>query len=240
MNTWIEPIARQSKSRFELWDRLLETVTPNSMAEIGVWRGEFAEHILRSHPVISKYLMIDPWRPLQGWNKPLNVSSDVFEEAYAETVNRTEFASHRREILRGTTQETRSLIPEASLDFAYIDGDHTLRGITIDLVSIYPKITRGGWIGGDDLAANMWMHGTKFEPTLVFPLVAHFAEGVGAELWLLPFQQFLMQKPQDNASKFQLYDLTGDYSVQDLLPQVRFARLLRLQFSALKQVLLRS
>ena len=29
-------------------------------------------------------------------------------------------------------------MPDGSLDFAYVDGDHTLRGITIDLVAFHP------------------------------------------------------------------------------------------------------
>ena len=33
-------------------------------------------------------------------------------------------------MLRGTTTEVIDRVPDRSVDFAYIDGDHTLRGIT--------------------------------------------------------------------------------------------------------------
>ena len=51
-------------------------------------------------------------------------------------------------ILRGRTKEVIDQVPDNSLDFAYIDGDHTLRGITIDLMNVLPKIKEGGIIGG--------------------------------------------------------------------------------------------
>jgi hypothetical protein len=49
-------------------------------------------------------------------------------------------------VLRGRTRELINQIPDDSLDFAYIDGDHTLRGITIDLVRLLPKMREGGVI----------------------------------------------------------------------------------------------
>jgi hypothetical protein len=94
--------------------------------------------------------MIDPWANLPDWNKPFNVAPDVFADIYEEMLARTEFASDKRIILRGRTKEVAHRIPDGSLDFGYIDGDHTLRGITIDLARLLPKIRPGGVIGGDD------------------------------------------------------------------------------------------
>lgn len=34
-------------------------------------------------------------------------------------------------------------VADGSLDFAYIDGDHTLRGITLDLLKTYSKVKEG-------------------------------------------------------------------------------------------------
>jgi hypothetical protein len=41
--------------------------------------------------------------------------------------------------LRGKTTEVIDKIPDASLDIVYIDGDHMLRGITIDLCQSPPR-----------------------------------------------------------------------------------------------------
>lgn len=62
------------------------------------------------------------------------------------------------------------------VDFTYVDGDHTLRGIAIDLIRAWPK-TR--WLGGDDFG-GVWGHGRSYEPNMVFPFAAHFAEAAAA------------------------------------------------------------
>ena len=56
-----------------------------TVAEIGVYRGQFAEQLLDGCPGISTYYMIDPWRNLADWNKPANKGDDVFERYYDET-----------------------------------------------------------------------------------------------------------------------------------------------------------
>ena len=77
----------------------------------------------------------------------------MFEKFYRETMAKTEAWAGKRKVLRGTTTEVIDEIPDGALDFAYVDGDHTLRGITIDLVRVLGKVRQGGWIGGDDFCA---------------------------------------------------------------------------------------
>jgi hypothetical protein len=123
----------------------------------------------------------------------------------------------KRVVLRGTTADVIDEIPDAALDFAYIDGDHTLRGITIDLVKVFPKVRAGGWIGADDFSPSIWQQAEAYEPTLVFPLAVHFAEAAGARIFGLPHQQFLIEKAQTG---HEFVDLTGRYGTLDLRSQL--------------------
>lgn len=109
-------------------------------------------------------------------------------------------------------------IPDQSLDLCYVDGDHTLRGITIDLVRAFQKVRLGGWIGGDDFSSTIWQHSTAYEPTLVFPFAVHFAEAVGAEIYALPHSQFLMHC---TSAGFSFSDLTTEYG--DVTPGKQLA-----------------
>lgn len=211
---------RGAASRLELWTRLTAHRAPRTVLEIGVWKGAFAEHLLRTAPSIERYLMIDPWRPLEGWNKPLNVSDAEFEAAHAAALARTEFAAARRQVLRGTTTERIGDIDDASCDLVYVDGDHTLRGVVVDLVAAWPKLAPGGWLAGDDLSPTIWQHGRQFEPTLVFPLAVHFAEAVGARIWALPFQQYVIEKPPPGVRAHAFVDLAGGYPDTGLLRQL--------------------
>jgi predicted O-methyltransferase YrrM len=175
-----------AESRVELWTRLIQEAGVRTVAEIGVYRGRFAAALLDACPQLETYYMIDPWRNLADWNKPANTSDDRFEAFHREAMERTEAHAAKRVVLRGTTTEVIDGIPDGSLDLAYVDGDHTLRGITIDLVRAWPKVRDGGWIGGDDFCPSIWQHDEAYEPTLVFPLAVHFAEAAGALLVDLP------------------------------------------------------
>ena len=206
--------------RLALWSAFLRDRGVRAMAEIGVYRGRFAASMLAHVPALAHYVMVDPWRRIPGWNKPLNQDDETLEHAYRECLAATEFAAAKRRVLRGKTTEVVGEIPDGSLDFAYIDGDHTLKGITIDLIAIYPKIREGGWIAGDDFCPSIWQHSPRYEPTLVFPLAVHFAEALGLTIHALPHGQFLIHK---QPGVFRFVDLVGAFGDTSLKGQ--FARL---------------
>jgi hypothetical protein len=181
--------------RFALWEQIVGRIKPQAACEIGVWQGEFAAHLLKTCNAISTYYMIDPWRNLPDWNKPLNVDNERFDLVYRTAMDNTSFARDKVKVLRDRTVDAVDKIPDQSLDFVYVDGDHTLRGIAVDLIAIWPKVKPGGYVGGDDLAPTIWRHTSNFEPTLVYPFAVYFAEAMRAPVFALPYEQFLMQKP---------------------------------------------
>jgi len=196
--------------RLELSERLLKRIQPETFAEIGVWKGEFAERALQTCESIRRYYMVDPWATLPDWNKPYNVAEAIFDDVYEEALSRTKFASQKIAVLRGRTKDVIDRIRDESLDAVYIDGDHTLRGITIDLLRLYPKVKRNGYILGDDFTATPWQHDSRYEPTMVCPFSIYFAEAMDIPIVALPFNQFVMQKRDDLSFYFR--DIPGLYS----------------------------
>lgn len=205
----IEKLVAEHTSREDLWKTFLLNQDVRTVAEIGVWKGDFAAFMLRNLPQIKTYYMIDPWQTLADWNKPFNVAPEIFDQVYQEMLDQTSFAADKLYILRGRTRDVVDEIPDESLDFAYIDGDHTLRGITIDLIRILPKIKQGGFIGGDDLIPTPWQHDSRFEPTLVFPYCVYFAEAMDLPITALGHNQFLIEK--DEKAGFSFKDLPGSF-----------------------------
>jgi hypothetical protein len=193
-------------SRERFWADLVNRNGFRTIAEIGVWKGELAAALLASCPDITTYWMIDPWRRLPAWNKPLNVTDDEFGRVYEQALAATAGHAGVRQVLRGTTGEVIDRVPDGSLDFVYVDGDHTLRGITLDLLLAWPKVRDGGAIGGDDCVPYAWQHAARFEPTFVSPWVAYFAEAMRAPLTILPAGQFLIHKSADG---FRIDDRSG-------------------------------
>jgi hypothetical protein len=215
--------AAGASSRFDLCASFINQSKVKNFAEIGVWRGEFAEHILRYCPTIERYYMVDPWQHLDDWNKPANVSDQEFEQIFSEAIERTAFASDKRVILRGTTKQALVNLEKGELDAVYIDSNHTLKGITIDLISLYDKIKSDGLILGDDFVPSIWQHPDRFEPTLVFPFAVYFAEAKGDAIFGLPFNQFLISKSLE-PDAFQFHDLTGRYQETSLRKQFLLSR----------------
>jgi hypothetical protein len=211
-----------AQSREQFWIEFIRAVEVRCMAEVGVYRGDFAAEILRHRGNLSRYYLIDPWRHLDDWNKPANHADAMLSEFFQETIAKTDFAAAKRIILRGKTTEVIDQITDGNLDLAYVDADHTLKGIAIDLIRVYPKVRAGGFIGGDDFTRSVWEHKTSFEPTLVFPFAVYFAEAVGATIYALPYSQFCLQKPtlqENDRPQFAFIDLTGDYGAVGLQNQ---------------------
>ena len=49
-----------------------------------------------------------------------------------------------------TTHEASGLVPDGSLDFVFIDADHSEPAVADDIACWRPKVRAGGWLGGHD------------------------------------------------------------------------------------------
>jgi len=105
-------------------------------AEIGVDRGRFSEYMFKVIPNLE-LLCVDPWHwKLRG------------ESRYQSTVERLK--SHNATIMRKTSLMASLEIPDESLDFVYIDGDHTFDFAMMDVILWAKKVRYGGIISGHD------------------------------------------------------------------------------------------
>lgn len=205
----IQNIASNASTRNGMWQKIVNQLGVADVAEVGVWRGAFAAHLLEHCRGIDAYTMIDPWQQLPEWNKPANQDDAFFEGVFAEAMTCTDFAKDKRNVMRCTTKEAAPNIAKESLDMIYVDGDHTLRGITIDLLLMYEKLRPGGVLGGDDFGESVWQHGPEFDPTFVCPYAIYFAEAMNVPIIILPFMQFIILK--DPELGFDVFNLTDRY-----------------------------
>ena len=58
--------------------------------------------------------------------------------------------AERAELLVMTTDEAAALVPDRSLDFVFIDADHSFKSVQSDIRHWLPKVRRGGRIMGHD------------------------------------------------------------------------------------------
>ena len=118
-------------------------------AEIGVQQGRFAQEILRGW-LGEKLYLIDCWRQMPGYQDIANVDPNQQLNHLAHTfMNVYEFGA-RATIIREFSLEAVKLFANASLDFVYLDSDHSYEGVSADLQAWYPKIRPGGIFAGHD------------------------------------------------------------------------------------------
>ncbi len=153
-----ELVKKKRRSKRQRWDAILSRLPINRPlvgAEIGVLNGNTAFRILRARPLLVHY-MIDPWtvpkKDSSYFNSDENAikSSMAHEAAYNKTLKRVEFAGGRAIIMRMFSHEAAQKIKDGSLDFVFVDGDHTYLGVSKDLKLWINKLKKGGWIGGHD------------------------------------------------------------------------------------------
>jgi len=133
---------------------VLNDIPRNSRcAEVGVWKGDFSAQIL-STVKPSELHLIDPWvfRPTfpNRWYGGAKAASQSDMDAIHAGVmkrfhGRAEVRIHRMRSLDAVAQ-----FPDKSLDWVYIDGDHSYEAVKADLVAWLCKVKIGGALVGDD------------------------------------------------------------------------------------------
>ena len=99
-------------------------------AEIGVLDGAFSEHILRAWKG-STLFCIDAWRNfnVDEYVDINNRSNDEQTLYYANTTLRLRSFGDRSIVWRMTSEQATIIIPDNTLDFCYIDADHSYDGV---------------------------------------------------------------------------------------------------------------
>jgi hypothetical protein len=126
-------------------------------AEIGVRDCENAENIIETlNP--KKLYLVDPWLFYEEYREAVHAShkfgipnyqEEVFDKQYLYAKELEE--KHKCiQIIRDTSINAAKLIPNKSLDFVYIDGNHQYEFVIEDIKSWFPKLKVGGIIGGHD------------------------------------------------------------------------------------------
>lgn len=116
--------------------------------EIGVKRGEFSKVLLDAWDCES-LILVDAWK---------DQTADVYDELnvhdhdddYAACMRTLEPYKGRYHVLRGFSHEVVDKVNDATLDFVYIDANHSYDAVMQDLRDWYPKLKPGGIIAGDD------------------------------------------------------------------------------------------
>jgi hypothetical protein len=130
-------------------------------AEIGVWKGGFTKQILEAvNP--KELFLIDPYayQPsyTSAWYGKPELDQGKMDAIFEETKTNLEAISDdvNLHFLREDSTKAHQKINEETLDWVYIDGNHTYEFVKKDLLNFYPKVKVGGYITGDDYGLQGW------------------------------------------------------------------------------------
>jgi hypothetical protein len=130
--------------------------------EVGVFEGYFSEQILK-HTKLSKLFSVDPWEEFSkgDYLDRANAGQLVQDERYKSVCKRLGKFGKRSEIIREKSLEAAGKFADESLDFVYIDANHSYQGCFEDISTWWPKLKSGGLIAGDDYI-NASINGTDY------------------------------------------------------------------------------
>jgi hypothetical protein len=125
-------------------------------AELGVWKGRTFKHLLRSVDYLE-LVGVDLYEAQPGNNGPEKWLPGEHghpwshEEYYKDILNFCATVGERGEIWKMTTDEAAKQIEDDSLDFVFIDADHSYEGCKGDIENWSPKVKAGGYVMGHDI-----------------------------------------------------------------------------------------
>jgi hypothetical protein len=126
-------------------------------AEIGVFKGQLSALLLHALPALKLY-MVDSWAPTEEQPEAYKACGDFHallpgdrqEMAYRKALTAIQFAMQRAVILRMDSVAAAARVDDGSLDFVFIDGDHSYDGCWRDILHWTPKLKKGGLLCGHD------------------------------------------------------------------------------------------
>jgi len=110
--------------------------------EIGVLYGVHAKHILETYDIKTLHI-IDPFDLLEDNPDNLEGICMSYLRPYEDKLK----------VYKGFSEDAIDITPN-NLDFVYIDGDHSYKGVIYDIIHYYHKVRKGGILGGHDYVAE--------------------------------------------------------------------------------------
>lgn len=153
---------------FDARNFLLDSLPRNAKGmEIGVHKGDFTKRILeRTNPELL--YLVDPWKYessskyknswyggwLGGSQERMDRRCDAVKQRFAAAISREQV-----KVLRSYSSDAFASLPDAHLDWVYIDGNHLYEFVKSDLQQACRCVKPGGLITGDDYGEGGWWEG---------------------------------------------------------------------------------
>lgn len=125
-------------------------------AELGVWQGQTFKHLVKTCKNLN-LVGVDLYAPQpenngpEKWVPGENGHSWDHNAYYNNVLEFCNQYPDRATIIKDYTTEAAKQIEDESLDFVFIDADHSYEGVIRDVSAWAPKVRKGGYVMGHDI-----------------------------------------------------------------------------------------
>jgi len=117
-------------------------------AEIGVDRGLYAKWICTKNKK-TKLFLVDPYKAYSGFiEREHSLGQSQLDDSYEHAKQR--LANYNVVFVKKTSMEAVKDFKDESLDFVFIDANHTFEFVVNDIAEWSKKIRKGGIVSGHD------------------------------------------------------------------------------------------
>ncbi len=144
------------------------------LAEIGVRSGAGLKLLAIANPTLL--IGVDLWTD-QGTRAQNDapISQARLDAMHQELVDRGRVYWPFLKIIRKHSVEAAKDVEDGSLDFVFIDADHTYEAVAADIAAWWPKVRVGGTLAGHDFVKRVMDNGVTYG---VIMAVCDFAERI--------------------------------------------------------------
>lgn len=132
------------------------------VAELGVWKGEFAKEILKTKP--CELVLVDPWKGMMpsGNADGNNVQVANLDQEYWRLCR--EYQGNRKvKLIRALSWDALEGFPDNYFNAIYIDSSHDYLATKKELLMALRKVKEGGYIMGHDYGQNFAKTNNKYD-----------------------------------------------------------------------------
>ena len=161
-----------------LYQTMIDRSTNGShIVEVGAWKGRSTSAMGVMIKNSGKNIKFDVVDTFLGSEEHQNQESIQKGTLYSEYINNIAPVEDVVNTIVGDSSNVANFYKDESLDFVFLDGDHSYEGITKDILAWFPKLKPGGILAGDDYSKEF--------PNVIKSVSMHLADvDVAGNVWI--------------------------------------------------------
>lgn len=118
--------------------------------EVGSYQGDFLDAMASIWPAGWVVVGVDPWAEQTIYRDVLSTPQDRQDFIMARAREQTRLHGSRVQLWREFSETAAAQLPDASVDFVYLDARHDYTSVSADIAAWWPKLRTGGILAGHD------------------------------------------------------------------------------------------